>query len=149
MALQFHNKVIHTFNYMNYKYSHSLRNEIEIDISSYQFYRRFSIRYLLFCFFQAKFSRNMSSKGLILYGTQTIDNMSRFLRVSTFYSQQIYLLHLVTTIQFNYFILNVIIFLFNSRQLCFALLFDQMNYPSTKALNLFFSTSQILLPSIF
>lgn len=130
---------------MNYKYSHSLCSEIEIDISFYQFYRRFSIHYLLFCFFFPSKIFYASPKGSILYKTK--DNISFFfLRALTFY----FLINLFIAIQFDYFILNVITFLFDSRPaFCFISLFNKMIYPSTKASNLFLLPLRFCLLNIF
>lgn len=130
---------------MNYKYSHSLCSEIEIDISFYQFYRRFSIHYLLFCFFFPSKIFYASPKGSILYKTK--DNISFFFFTSfnfLFPNKFIYR----NSIRLFY-IKRYHIFIRFSPSFCFISLFNKMIYPSTKASNLFLLPLRFCLLNIF
>lgn len=123
---------------MNYKYSHSLCSEIEIDISFYQFYRRFSIHYLLFCFFFPSKIFYASPKGSILYKTK--DNISFFfLRALTFY----FLINLFIAIQLFY-IKRYHIFIRFSPSFLFHIIIQQNDLSIHKSIESFPSTSQIL-----
>lgn len=128
---------------MNYKYSHSLCSEIEIDISFYQFYRRFSIHY--FCFFFPSKIFYASPKGSILYKTK--DNISFFFFTSfnfLFPNKFIYR----NSIRLFY-IKRYHIFIRFSPSFCFISLFNKMIYPSTKASNLFLLPLRFCLLNIF
>lgn len=128
---------------MNYKYSHSLCSEIEIDISFYQFYQRFSIHY--FCFFFPSKIFYASPKGSILYKTK--DNISFFFFTSfnfLFPNKFIYR----NSIRLFY-IKRYHIFIRFSPSFCFISLFNKMIYPSTKASNLFLLPLRFCLLNIF
>lgn len=112
MALQFHNKVTHTM------YSPTWIINIRIVCAAklksiFPFINfiedfRFIICFFVF-FFQAKFSTHRQKDRF--YTKQKIISHFFFLRALTFY----FLINLFIAIQFDYFILNVITFLFDSR----------------------------------
>lgn len=123
---------------MNYKYSHSLCSEIEIDISFYQFYRRFSIHY--FCFFFPSKIFYASPKGSILYKTK--DNISFFFFTSfnfLFPNKFIYR----NSIRLFY-IKRYHIFIRFSPSFLFHIIIQQNDLSIHKSIESFPSTSQIL-----
>lgn len=145
MALQFHNKVTHTM--YSPTWIINIRIVCAAKLKSIFPFINFieDFRFIIFVFFfQAKFSTHRQKDRF--YTKQKIISHFFFLRALTFY----FLINLFIAIQFDYFILNVITFLFDSRPaFCFISLFNKMIYPSTKASNLFLLPLRFCLLNIF